>query len=296
MMAQAKVADSYTGGSQRTLSSGVFPQLIDRRAFIDKIVLSIWGDKRTSPDNVRITRNRPIGGKNRNYARSERGVLLDSGNPYELRYGPMRRKGSLPPLILVLRSERSPATVASALAAIDSLCEDVSRTTVSQVELTFDLSGVSVEWLRKRVFTRARNFRRLVDASDRRTLYVGGRTSHWQLRIYDKAPEVVRLEFVLRRPFLLKIGINVTRDLELLRGVNLKSLIRIRRVNKYLLLGYVRRLEEIHRRLLRKWLRDLSFCEFSKRAKNCQWELPAGLFVPSRFDKELWRMQAQLVL
>jgi hypothetical protein len=94
-MAQARVADSVTGKSQRALSSGVFPQLIDRRGFIDKIVLSIRGDRRKLPKMMKITANRPIGGQNRNYARSERGLLAGSGNPYEMRYGAMRLRKSL---------------------------------------------------------------------------------------------------------------------------------------------------------------------------------------------------------
>ena len=294
MMAQAKVADSYTDESQRPRSSGVFPQFIDRRAFIDKIVLSIWGEKRAAPDNVWITKNRPIGGSNRNYARSERGVLLDSRNPYELRYGAMRFQAILPPMYLTLRSERTPVTSSDTAKAIEFLCEEVSRATVSQVELTFDLSGVSVEWLRHRIFTRARRFWRLRDESGRRTLYVGGRTSPWQVRVYDKTPEVVRLEFILRRPFLRKIGINGPRDFELLRGVNLKSLIRIRRLNKSALLGYARGLKDIHRRLLRDWLRDLTLCEFSARAKECEWELPSRLLALSKIDERLQRMHARL--
>ena len=277
-------------------TSGVFPGLVDRRAFLDRVVVSIWGDKRDSPDNVWVTKNRPIGGTNRNYARSQRGVLLDSGNPYELRYGTMRLQGKLPPLTLVLRSERRPITLAGTVATIESLCEEVSQTTVSQLEHTFDLSGLSVEWLRHRIFTRARRFRRLRDEKGRRTLYIGGRTSPWQVRIYDKTDEVVRLEFILRRSFLRKLGVNGPTDLELLRDVNLKSLIRIRRLNRSVLATYTESLRELHRRILREWLRDLTLRELSARAKECEWELPSGLFLQSKLDTQIQRMQTRLVL
>lgn len=296
MMAQARVADSDTGKSQRALSSGIFPQLIDRRGFIDKIVLSIRGDRRKLPKIVKITGNRPIGGANRNYARSERGVLLDSGNPYELRYGTMRLQSILPPMSLTLRSERTPVTSSGAAKAIEFLCEEVSRATVSQVELTFDLSGVSVEWLRYRIFTRARRFRRLRDENGRRTLYIGGRTSPWQVRVYDKMPDVVRLEFILRRLFLRKVGINAPSDLALLREVNLASLIRIRRLNRSVLQQYAETLDEVPGRLLSKWVRDVSLLDLATLARYSEWTLPQGLFVFSRVDRQIRTMQDRLIV
>jgi hypothetical protein len=89
---------------------GVFNPIVDRRAFLDKVVLSIRGERWQFPTLVRNRINKPIGGPNRNYARSERGVLPGNENPYELQYGVMRLRGVLPSLILVLRSESSPLT------------------------------------------------------------------------------------------------------------------------------------------------------------------------------------------
>ena len=143
MISRPQIAARFTGTRQWETSSGIFPQLVNRRAFIDKIVLSIRGDRRKFPEMVKVTANRAIGGQNRNYARSERGLLSD-GNPYEMRYGTMRLRGSLPSSILVLRSENSPMTIAAITTAIAALCKEGSIATVSPVELTFDLSGVSV--------------------------------------------------------------------------------------------------------------------------------------------------------
>jgi hypothetical protein len=281
---------------RRRRISGVFPGLVDRRAFLDKVVVSVWGEKRESPDKLWVTRNRPIGGANRNYARSERGVLPDSENPYELRYGTMRLQSIIPPMYLTLRSERTQVTSSDAAKAIEFLCEEVSRATVSQVELTFDLSGVSVEWLRYRIFTRAKTFRRLRDENGRRTLYIGGRSSPWQVRIYDKMPDVVRLEFILRRLFLRKVGINSPPDLALLRDVNLASLIRIRRLNRSVLQQYAETLDERPGRLLSKWLRDLSLIDLSTLARYSEWTLPQGLFVFSRVDRQIRTMQDRLIV
>ncbi len=298
MMIRAKMQGGKTNKPQSAVSTsgGVFAQLIDLRAFIDKIVLSINGERRKFPTMVSVTDNRPIGGQNRNYARSERGVLSTSGNPYEMRYGAMRLRGALPSSILVLRSENTPMTISAVAGGIAALCEDGSTATVSQVELTFDLSGVSVAWLRKRIFTRARKFRMLRDLAGRRTFYVGGRTSPWQVRVYDKTQEVVRLEFVFRRPWLRKIGINRPQDLEVLRGINLRSLMRIRRLNGSALANYVEALDEPISRAFQGWLRDLTFRDFYSRAMKLGWELPQDLFLTSKIDKRLQRMQVQLYM
>jgi hypothetical protein len=295
MIKQARGSSRNTGKLQKGVPSGVFQQLVDRRAFIDKIVLSIRGDRR-KPTNkmVKITANRPIGGQNRNYARSERGLLARSRNPYEMRYGALRLRGALPSSILILRSEARPTTISGVTEAVESLCEDGSTATVSQVELTFDLSGVSVGWLRKRIFTRARTFRRLRDSQGRQTFYVGGRTSPWQVRVYDKADEVVRLEFIFRRPWLRNLGINRPQDLRLLRRIDLRSLIRICRLNESALAEFLENEEEYIDRAFRGWLRDLTFREFLSRATQYGWELPEDVFVRSKIDRRLQRMHTQL--
>lgn len=101
----------------------VFRDLVDRRAFLDTVILSVGGTKIDSPLGARVRTNRPIGGDNRNYARSERGVLFGDGNPYEIRYGAMRLTTILPPLMLTLRSERTPLSAATVIQALDRLCQ-----------------------------------------------------------------------------------------------------------------------------------------------------------------------------
>ena len=123
---------------QREPRAGVFDRTVDRRAFFDKVVLSVWGERRPSPKGILRGINRPIGGQNRNYARSARGVLVASGNPFELRYGLMRLRGVIPPLTLALRSEKKPLVATDVSAALESLCAEGYRATVAQVELTFD--------------------------------------------------------------------------------------------------------------------------------------------------------------
>lgn len=274
---------------------GVFDRTVDRRAFIDKVVLSILGERRQFPTLVRNRINRPIGGQDRNYARSERGVLPGNRNPYELQYGVMRLRGVLPSLILVLRSESRPLTTAGINAAVKALCNDGWVATVSQVELTFDLSDVSVGWLRKRIFTRARKFRRLRDSQGRRTFYLGSRISPWQVRIYEKTDEVVRLEFILRRPFLRKIGVNGTQDLVKLRDLNLRALLRIRRMNRPVWEDFVATLEEPYERAFRSWLRWMTLSGFAARAKEYGWTFPPDVIVLSKIDRRIQEMQQRLV-
>ena len=64
----------------------------------------------------------------------------------------MRLRGVIPPLTLALRSEKKPLVATDVSAALESLCAEGYRATVAQVELTFDLSGILVKWLHRRLF------------------------------------------------------------------------------------------------------------------------------------------------
>src|SRR5271154_3086533 len=91
----------------------ILPDVVDRSAFFDTLVLSIWGKRRLRPgESVQLLENPAIGGLGRNYARARWGVFLPTGNPFELRYGVMKdKRGFIPPLGLRGWSERAPVTI-----------------------------------------------------------------------------------------------------------------------------------------------------------------------------------------
>jgi hypothetical protein len=106
---------------------GVFPTLIDERAFFDKVTLSIRGEKSLSTTYKGILSNRinrPAGGKHSNYSRVECGVVVWTGNPHELRYAPIRLQKIIPSMVLVLRSDRSPVTVEEMACLAQALCKE----------------------------------------------------------------------------------------------------------------------------------------------------------------------------
>jgi hypothetical protein len=187
---------------------GVFQHLADQASFIDKVVLSLWGDRRARPSEcVQLGSTRPIGGKERQYARSLAGICVATGNAIELRYGRLVPYDRVPPLRLALRSVAMPLTGAQVEMVSRSLIRQGFRGHVAILELTSDITRTSVSDLRQQLFTRARYVRELHDEYGRRTLYVGSPHSGWQLRVYDKTDSIVRVEFVLRLPFLQAHGI-----------------------------------------------------------------------------------------
>jgi len=184
-------------------ADGVFLAALDQCAFIDTLKLSIWGTRRDSPlCDVRDVKKEPIGSRRSKYAWVERGVIVGTGNRYEVVYGVLRLQKILPTVELILRSDEKPIKMEDAEASIYNFCETVTRVIVSYAELTFDLTGESVQWFERSIFSSARRFTTLSDDEGRRTFYAGGPTSPWQLRVYEKTADVTRFEFALRRRFL----------------------------------------------------------------------------------------------
>jgi hypothetical protein len=184
-------------------SGGVFLHLADKAAFIDRVDFSIWGKWRRHPKPpIQVLRNIPIGGEGRMYARSIHAFCASGGNPVELKYGRIRPFPSIPPLRLILRSERTPLTAAQVIIAQDSFVRRGFRSYLSSIELTSDIHGERLLNIRHRLPASNRSIRLFKDESGRETLYFGLPTSSWQLRVYEKTAAIVRVEFVLRLPFL----------------------------------------------------------------------------------------------
>jgi hypothetical protein len=205
---------------------GVFLHLVNRRAFTDKIIISIWqGKRRQPPIDVVAGLSRPIGGRiNSVYARSLPLIFYGSRNEGDLRYGKLRPLSRIPDAQLILRSVEKPLDEEQVGSALEGLFVGKYRTTVAQVELTFDTVGTSIPSLQNSAITKARRFLQLRDPLGNETLYIGGPGSKWQLRIYQKTREIIRIEFVLRRQFLRDQGILTYEDLTLLGGLDLRQM------------------------------------------------------------------------
>src|SRR5450631_3230169 len=113
--------DPVQSAPQRTIP-GVFPALLNRAAFLDRLGLGVDGTllKRTPP-SISKTANFAIGGPSRPYARSTRGTYIPSGNPFELKYGRNPQYRNLYDAKLILRSEAAPLLCAQAIEIIDAL-------------------------------------------------------------------------------------------------------------------------------------------------------------------------------
>jgi hypothetical protein len=104
---------------------------------------------------------------------------------------------------------------------------------VSALELTFDVTDISLEYVRDNLIHRAaRAVNTLRDERGYGTTYVGSPRSAWQVRIYQKNKSVVRIEFILRKSFLSKYGIQRLEDVVLLSRINIWRLLSVREFSR----------------------------------------------------------------
>ena len=268
-----------------------FDETVNKRAFFDRIVLSIWGQRKI-PKKSLVESNIAIGGKKRAYARSQKGNL-PSGNPYELKYGRSNWKGYLPSLILTLRSEASPLTVIETIAALRSLCDDVTRAQISEAELTFDLAEISVDYFRQRIKSSARIFTQIPSDRETKTIYVRTRKSPSQLKVYKKSPGLTRYEFTLRSAYLRKVGIVTPLDLGLVRQLNLDALSSLRELDEVQFEKLVARLDDLSGRVVQSWRRNFVFQEFLRVTRDIL-KIPESALLRPPILKRLKRMQENL--
>ena len=218
---------------------GVFASLTNNVTFVDKLVLGIHGKlRRRLPKTIDKTANLAIGGPGRPYARSQHGIYLPSGNPFELKYGRNRRFRNLYDAKLTVRSERNPLSSQEVSNIGNCLFLGGKRTILNSVEFTSDVS-IPFRYFENHVMTRARSVRTLVDDQGRQTLYAGSPGAGWMLRVYQRAETTTRVEFVFRRWFLAKKGIIDLTDLGALRDVPLNRLVQFPEVCSRALEGLV---------------------------------------------------------
>lgn len=185
------------------MKTNFFPLLLGYAAFVDTLALSVQGvHRKRVPHTLRMGRNVAIGSGKSNYARSQSGMCCRTGNPFELRYGrfqPQRR--AVPKNRLILRSETTPLTRWSASAVLEALFCRGYNVRISQLELTFD-TQTPVKFVEQHALSLRRRRWKW-----EKTIYFGSPRSESQVRVYQKAPGVTRIEFILRRTLLRALGI-----------------------------------------------------------------------------------------
>jgi hypothetical protein len=204
---------------------GVFAQLINNGAFIDKLILGADATrrKRVSKDLGDIV-NRAIGGPGRPYARSPRAMYKPTGNPFEMKYGASRRYPNLFDNKLILRSEAVPLAHSDTSEILDCLFRKGGRVAVLGVEFTSDVS-IPLRFFENHMLTRARTSRSMVDASGRKTVYAGAPRAPWSLRVYQKTSKITRVEFAIGGVFLKKLGVREIGDLHRLKDFSWNQLV-----------------------------------------------------------------------
>jgi hypothetical protein len=209
------------------LPPGVFRYCFDQCAFIDKVSVAVTGTRRrkTNARLIETTANRPIGGPGKFfYGRAMVGTLSATENPFQLRYGKLNRLPHIADAVLTLRSERRPITAAELYKCATGLFRSGARLRPNNVELTFDISLYRFEEIRNAVVTKAQP--RLIEGASRTTVYYGSPRGPWMLRLYQKAPRIIRIELVLRSSLLSRSGITSPDDVLHLRTLPLYKLVR----------------------------------------------------------------------
>jgi len=215
--------------------NGISDFSVDNAASIDTCRVSVSGQELFPElDGLDDVRNTASLSKKSRFARCLTATITDTGNPLQAVYGKAGKTAGLtaiPDGMVTFRSEQTILTGAQIMRDLGNLFPEPTRFEFSLVEFTFDVSSPGLETIRKQAIHRARKTYSLRDDTGRRTFYVGSRNSPWQLRVYDKAEGIVRIEFVFRRPFLVRNGLLRPIDLLKLRGFDLETMASFRRVS-----------------------------------------------------------------
>lgn len=215
--------------------------LINQKSFFDRIVLSIDGTPREDElAAVEITRNFPVGGPKRMFARCKSGVCSYTQNPFDFLYGRSPNFPRAPKQMLSLRSEAAPLTAAQVSLVLEALMEEVKEVHLSLVEFTCDTTRYDIDQFRRHVVTRARSVFELSDSRGWTTIYCGTRRSDWQSKVYQKSENVVRFELTLKNSFLRKNGILKMHDLLMLSGLDIWALVCFRELDRRRFARFVR--------------------------------------------------------
>jgi hypothetical protein len=215
---------------QRKPSTRIFYWAVDGAAYLHQVVVSISAElKEGFDDELQRVKKQGIFRPGATYARSVRAFLWPTGNFVEVLHGRIKKFRNVPTIQIKMRSEGIPVTAAQVKYLIRKLVLGDARVRVSKVEFTFDVTAASIEYVLVHLVHSARTSPRVWSDGERKTIYVGSPRSAWQVCIYEKTDTVLRLEFILRRSFLSRHGINRPEDLLILRKLNVWKLMSIRR-------------------------------------------------------------------
>jgi hypothetical protein len=99
-----------------------YPHLINTAAFIDKVVINVWGTRRKKTTELTVEdRNLAIGGPGGVYARCSRRRSAASGNRLQFAYGVLRRYPNLSPYKVTLWAGKHPAMCADNFLVLGSV-------------------------------------------------------------------------------------------------------------------------------------------------------------------------------
>jgi hypothetical protein len=215
---------------QRKPSTRIFYWVLDGAAFIHRIVLSVNAERKENFDEeLQRVKKYGIFHPDSIYARVVCAFLWPTGNFVEVLHGRIKRFRNVPTIQIKMRSEGIPLTAAQVKYLIRKIVVGNSRVRVSMLEFTFDVTGVSIEYVLRHLVHSARKPPLVLSDGERKTIYIGSPRSAWQVRIYEKTETVLRLEFILRRAFLSRHGIKRPEDVLLLRKLDVWKLMSIRR-------------------------------------------------------------------
>jgi hypothetical protein len=117
---------------------GVFPNLVDERCFLDRVVVGVWGKPRQQiGSHIEATQNLGIAGPSSPYARVVKGKCKLSGNSVQWKYGRyLRTRWShlLPPYQFAMKSDEIPVTCAGFLYHADER-KSTSFSTYARVQM-----------------------------------------------------------------------------------------------------------------------------------------------------------------
>jgi hypothetical protein len=282
------------------MTEKVFRYLLNEAAFVDRIVLSVWTDRKPVPDQLVDSKSIGILSRKSRYARRLSGKCPLTGNPVEVLYGKVSRFPRVPPCSVALRSETVPLTGSQVNETMRSLFPTATRIQPVLVELTFDFRkrNVFVGRLHQCLIHRARQTSEVTDLVGRRTIYIGSAASSWQVKIYDKVKRkrIVRLELTLRRALLRNIRIEQPDNITSLRSIELEKMFSLRRFSSPRIVAATNGWRDVYwQDMARNWEFDDRPLQMLCRMLNGKGDVTGRLFPRSALQRTVETMQKNLI-
>ena len=131
----------------------IYPFHVNKVAIIDKAVISSNGNLNTTfrDEELADVVSKSIYRNDGLYAACIFANWPLTDNPLSIHHGKTKRFKNVPALRFTMRSENSPITCAQTVLLIKKCTQDFTRVTnsLSSVELTFDVTGTTVKYIRR---------------------------------------------------------------------------------------------------------------------------------------------------